>query len=90
MPILFTPHLQKRLNFQVAIRETVGFIKRENPYLFPVTQSADNCVRASEVICKFGNDSGAKLPENITFTRLRKYVATVSQLLNLSEGDKEQ
>lgn len=46
-------------------------------------------MRASDVICKLGKDSGATHPENITSTRLRKYVATVTQLLNLS-GDIEQ
>ncbi|XP_050056575.1 uncharacterized protein LOC126555514 [Aphis gossypii] len=47
-------------------------------------------MRASDLIRKFGKESGAKYPENITSTRLRKHVATVTQLLNLTEGDIEQ
>jgi len=47
-------------------------------------------MRASDLIRKFGKESGEKYPENITSTRLRKHVATVTQLLNLTEGDIEQ
>lgn len=72
------------------MRETVNFISKENPYLFPFTQLSNTCMRASDVIRKFSKDSGAKNPGNITSTRLRKHVATVTQILNLSDGDNEQ
>lgn len=90
VPILFTTHLQKRLNFLLKLRETASFINSDNPFLFPLTQCSSNCMRASDVIRKFGQNSGATNPENITSTRLRKHVATVSQLLNLSDSDIEQ
>lgn len=90
VPVFFTPYLQKHLQYLLQLKETVDFIDKENPYLFPSTFSLSNCVRASDVIRKFGVESGAKHPENITSTRLRKHVATVTQLLNLSEGDIEQ
>lgn len=90
VPILFTPHLQKRLKFLLSLRNTVEFISNKNPYLFPLSHSDGSCMRASDVIRKLGQNSGAKHPENITSTRLRKHVATVTQLLNLSEGDLEQ
>jgi len=90
VPVLFTPHLQKRLQYLLQLRKIVSFINKDNPYLFPLSQSPNNCVRASDVIRKFGDECGAQHPENITLTRLRKHVATVAQLLNLSEGDIEQ
>lgn len=90
VPILFTVHQQKRLSFLLKLRESASFINNENPFLFPLTQCSTNCMRASDVIRKFGQKSGAEHPENITSTRLRKHVATVSQLLNLSDGDIEQ
>lgn len=34
----------------------------------------------------FANDVGLSPPENITSTKLRKHVATVSQILNLRES----
>ncbi|KAF0709040.1 Reverse transcriptase domain-containing protein, partial [Aphis craccivora] len=76
--------------YLLQLRKIVSFINKDNPYLFPLTQSPNNCVRASDLIRKFGDECGAQHPENITSTRLRKHVATVTQLLNLSEGDIEQ
>lgn len=64
----------------LQLRKIVSFINKDNPYLFPLTQSPNNCVRASDVIRKFGDECGTQHPENIT----------VTQLLNLSEGDIEQ
>lgn len=90
VPILFTPHLQKRLQYLIQLRSAATFIKNENPYLFPLMQSSHSSMRASDVIRKFSNKCGAKNPQNITSTRLRKHVATVSQIFNLSDGDVEQ
>lgn len=90
VPLLFTPHLQKRLQFIIQLRPTVSFIQSENPYLFPLIHSSHSSMRASDIIRKCSNKCGAKNPQNITSTRLRKHVATVSQILNLSEGDLEQ
>lgn len=59
VPVLFTPHIQKRLHYLLQLRQIVSFINKDNPYLFPLTNSSSNCVRASDVIRKFGNDSGS-------------------------------
>ncbi|XP_050059864.1 uncharacterized protein LOC126551137 [Aphis gossypii] len=90
VPVLFSPHLQKRLHFLTSLRETVCFIDKNNPYLFPLPQTSESCMRVSDIIRKFCKNAGVKHPENITSTRLRKHVATVTQLLNLSESDIEQ
>jgi len=47
-------------------------------------------MRVSDIIRKFCKNAEIRHPENITSTRLRKHVATVTQLLNLSESDIEQ
>lgn len=49
-----------------------------------------NCIRGSDAIRKLSLDSEAKNPENLTSTKLRKQVATIAQILNLSDGDLEQ
>jgi len=89
VPVFFTPNMQKVIKCILQIRNVTNFIDKENPYLFalPFLMS---CLRGSDAIRKFSNECGAKNPENITSTRLRKQVATVAQLLNLSEGDIEQ
>lgn len=40
-------------------------------------------MRASDVTRKFGQNSGAKNPENITSTRLRKHAATSNSIAEL-------
>lgn len=47
-------------------------------------------MRGADAIKKFAKEYGAKNPENITSTRLRKQVATVARILNLSDGDTER
>lgn len=89
VPILFTPTLQKTITFLLKTREVVDFIDKKNSYLFALPHSI-NCIRGSDVIRKLSVDSGAKNPENLTSTKLRKQVATIAQILNLSDGDLEQ
>lgn len=89
IPILFTPTLQKTIIFLLKTREVVDFIDKNNPYLFAQPHSL-NCIRGSDAIRKLSVDSGAKNPENLTSTKLRKKVATIAQILNLSDGDLEQ
>uniref|UniRef100_A0A8R2BAE1 Uncharacterized protein n=1 Tax=Acyrthosiphon pisum TaxID=7029 RepID=A0A8R2BAE1_ACYPI len=89
VPILFTTNMQKTIKFLLAIRETSSFIDKENPYLFALPNSM-NSLRGSDAIRKLAKESGAKNPENLTSTKLRKQIATVAQLLNLSENDIEQ
>lgn len=89
VPILFTLNIQKTIKFLLAVREATNFIDKQNPYLFALHNSM-NCLRGSDAIRKLSQESGANNPENLTSTKLRNQVATVAQLLNLSEGDIEQ
>lgn len=56
-------------------------------FAVPYSQSS---LRGSNVISKLSKNCGAKNPENLTSTKLRKQVATVAQILNLSDDDIEQ
>lgn len=89
VPILFTPIMQKTIKFLISAREVTNFVDTENPYLFALPNTM-NCIRGSDAIRKLSRESGAKNPENLTSTKLRKQVATVAQLLNLTENDIEQ
>jgi len=87
--ILFTPALQKTITFLLKTREVVNYIDKNNPYLFALPHSL-NSIKGSDGIRKLCIDSGAKNPEKLTLTKLRKQVATIAQILNLSDGDLEQ
>lgn len=89
VPILFTPSLQKSITLLLETRKVTNYIDKQNTYLFALPNSM-GCLRGSDAIRKLSKDCGAKNPENLTSTRLRKQVATVAQLLNLSESDIEQ
>ncbi|KAJ4918077.1 hypothetical protein JOQ06_004118, partial [Pogonophryne albipinna] len=51
---------------------------------------ADFVPEGSDCFRKYANQSGAKNPEALTSTRLRKQVATLSTVLNLKEDEMDQ
>ena len=61
-------------------------ICQTNPYIF-ARPSADTPVRGSDCLRTFAVKSGAKNPSHLTSTRLRKHIATVSQIFNLREHE---
>ena len=73
----------------VETRSEVG-INPENPYLFATTGNGSlGHLRPWECMRKVVTSDELKLekPEAVTSTRLRKYVATVSQILDLHENE---
>ncbi len=92
VPIMFTPCIQRSIHFLMKTRKDVG-VHDNNHYLFPRSSFGSLFpIRSSKswenkrisplenVLCK---------TENITSTKLRKYVATVSQILTLEENELE-
>jgi len=88
VPILFTPKMQKNISVLISIRK--NFCDEKNEFLFAVPNNEESSLRASEIVRKMANASGAKNPSALTSTKLRKQVATVAQLLNFNDGDVEQ
>ncbi|CAH0563179.1 unnamed protein product [Brassicogethes aeneus] len=60
-----------------------------NLYLFPTLRS-ETPITGYKVMQKHVKQSGAKNPNAITSTKLRKHLATMSQILELSPNDIEQ
>ena len=87
VPVLLTDEMKKRVDILMEYRNTAGVLPT-NPYVFAIPQS-DNCLRGSDCLRKFAMECGAKHPENITSTRLRKHIATLSQLYNLKENEMD-
>lgn len=69
-------------------REEAG-IPDENPYLFARPGAITN-IRGCDCLRKYAVESGAQNPELLRSTKLRKQVATLCQLLDLSEQELEQ
>ena len=88
VPVLITPSLQSCISFLLKWRNEAG-INKDNSYLFARSHESMNSIRSCDVLRKFSKDASLSQPENITNTKLRKHVATVSQILNLKKSDLE-
>jgi hypothetical protein len=88
VPILLTGDMKNQIDTLCKYREHVG-ISRENVYLFAKMNTLSH-MRAHDKLRQFSNKCGAKDPKTLTSTKLRKQVATVSQLLNLKDNEMDQ
>ncbi|CAH1114940.1 unnamed protein product [Psylliodes chrysocephalus] len=90
VPILFPKKIQGYIEVMLKCRNSTTFIPKENPFLFALVGSISRWIDASRVLKKYAISSGAKNPETITSSRLRKQIATFLQILSLSEAEMEQ
>uniref|UniRef100_K1PTK9 Uncharacterized protein n=1 Tax=Magallana gigas TaxID=29159 RepID=K1PTK9_MAGGI len=81
VPVFLTDEMQKHHSTVLQIRDELGI---KSPLIFIKPQSS--CpVRGSDCLRKFSKACGAKCPETLTSTKLRKHLATMTQILGLSE-----
>jgi hypothetical protein len=90
VPVLLTKTACEEIDHLIAARKEAG-VSDANEFVFarPYFSSEDH-LAGHECLSKAAKESGAEQPENITSTRLRKHLATVSQVLNLTEHELEQ
>jgi hypothetical protein len=85
VPVILTTTLQNAIDILIDKRSTCN-VRETNPYLF-ARPLADTPNRASDCLRKYAEKCGAACPSTLTSTRLRKHIATVSQVLNLREHE---
>ena len=88
VPLLLTPQTEEALELLCNRREECA-VKKNNMYLFARPEK-DTYLRGSDCIRKFSNECGAKNPEALRSTDLRKQIATLSSVLNLKDADRDQ
>ncbi|KAK7891285.1 hypothetical protein WMY93_023248 [Mugilogobius chulae] len=88
VPVLLTPAMQEALDLLVSKREMCGVVPG-NKYLF-ARPKACSYFRGSDCLRHFAKMCGAKNPESLTSTKLRKQTATLSQVLHLSNTELDQ
>ncbi|XP_037634002.1 uncharacterized protein LOC119493061 [Sebastes umbrosus] len=88
VPVLLKPSMVSAMELLAGTREVCG-VSKENIYMFG-RPGALSAYKGGECIKKFARESGAKHPEVLTSTRLRKHIATMSQVLNLQENEADQ
>lgn len=87
VPVLFTTEVQK--NLQILIDNRPNMVPKENMFLFAKAKCKSE-LSGYKVLSKYAQACGAKNPKSITATRLRKHLATLMQIFNMTEGDIEQ
>ena len=87
VPVLLTPLMTRGMNVLLQVRSSVG-VPKENPYLFAKAGAKHNVKgwTAMKFAC---SNLDLRSPELITSTKLRKYLATVTQLMNLDSNQLE-
>ncbi len=88
VPVLLTPAMQQSLDLLVSKRQECGVLQ-DNTYLF-ARPLAYSYYRGSDCLRHFAKVCGAKSPESLTSTKLRKQTGTLSQVLNLRNTELDQ
>lgn len=90
VPMIISNKLEKCCSLLVNLRSSIG-INPDNKYVFAVQgMQSLSFVRGSDAIRKHVKlCKNLKCPEAISSTKLRKHIATLSQLINLEEKELE-
>lgn len=88
VPVLLKPSMVLAMELLVEMRE-LCHVRSDNIFMFgrPETLLA---YRGGVCLKKFAELCGAHHPDALTSTKLRKHIATMSQVLNLEENDCDQ
>lgn len=87
MPVIFSTDVQEHID--VLLQHRQRFFTDKNLYLFGNPKTTEP-ICGCKVLKKYATSAGAKNPQAITNTKLRKHLATLTQVLSMSETDIEQ
>lgn len=87
VPILLTPDMLTSMELLVKTRRNCE-VPDENVFMFGRPQALSH-FRGSDVIRKIAQSCGAKHPEALSSTKLRKHMATMSKVLNLKDNEMD-
>ena len=89
VPMLVTRELENAIRLIVKLRDDVG-VNPNNKYVFSIpTMGSLQYLRGNDALRKHVRLCNLKCPEAVTSTKLRRHIATLSQLLNLQERELE-
>jgi integrase len=87
VPVLLTEEMRGWLEVLIRGRTEAG-VTTENQYLFPCSSyGGKGHIRGCDALRKWSKLCGASHPECLRSTKLRKQIATVSQIVNLKENE---
>ena len=83
-PVIFPTQLKNNIDLLLKTRCLIN--NPGNSFLFP-TQTADSHIRGQDCIREYAKYCGAEQPERLRSTKLLKHIATMTQLINLTENE---
>jgi hypothetical protein len=83
--VLFPRQVKENIDLLIRSRNSLTNCLNSK-YLFP-TKSASSPIRGTDVLRSIAIDCGAEHPKRLRSTKLRKHIATMTQLFNLSENE---
>lgn len=87
-PVLFSEDVQQHINLLITCR--VNFVSEINPYLFCNISKTESTILGYKILAKHAKLAHLAKPEAMTSKRLRKHLATISQLFSMNDQDIEQ
>jgi hypothetical protein len=87
-PVLFSPDVQQNIDLLLKLRNS--FISEQNMYLFANHRTKNQPIVGYKTLAKYCERAHLENPLAITSRRLRKHLATISQLLSMNDQDIEQ
>lgn len=87
VPLLLTVEVKEAIDALLKQRVTVG-VHPDNPYVFArATRNSRRCLRGWDCMKAVANRANIQHPELVTSTKLRKYVATVCQIIDMTNTE---
>jgi hypothetical protein len=88
VPLLLTADMTKAMDVLLECKKNISSIENTNDYMFPVFNSKEP-ERGHDVLRDMCKEVDLENPRLITSTKMRKYIATVTQVVNLSENESD-
>jgi len=91
VPLLMTDDQTRALSFitNAEYRQRAG-IHQSNTFVFPLGKRSLSHTRGHDALRHFSSCCDAENPDNLRSSRLRKHIATMSQILNLRNNELDQ
>lgn len=84
--VLLTDQMRKGLDELIINRPFVD-INVENKHIFCILGDSLSYIRGGDVLREYGNACGLQRPDAIRATKLRKHVATMTQIMSFKENE---